>query len=96
MVTFNPYLNNTTFFLSADTSGVFFQGFNLKDGGGIDLISNVVEEMLKIPCAVLMGANIANEVASENYCEATIGKPYNIITMMLVFSRLYDSHDIGK
>lgn len=45
----------------------------MKEGGGIDLISSVVENMLKIPCAALMGANIANEVASENYCEATIG-----------------------
>lgn len=52
---------------------LYFQGFIMKEGGGIDLISSVVENMLKIPCAALMGANIANEVASENYCEATIG-----------------------
>jgi glycerol-3-phosphate dehydrogenase (NAD+) len=40
---------------------------------GLDLISNVIRQMLKIECAVLMGANIAPEVARENYCEATIG-----------------------
>lgn len=49
------------------------KGFDVADGGGILLISDVIREMLKIPCAALMGANIANEVAKENYCEATIG-----------------------
>ncbi|KAK6182604.1 hypothetical protein SNE40_010251 [Patella caerulea] len=49
------------------------KGFDVKEGGGILLISDVIRELLNIPCAVLMGANIANEVAKENYCEATVG-----------------------
>ncbi|OWF43025.1 glycerol-3-phosphate dehydrogenase [NAD(+)], cytoplasmic-like [Mizuhopecten yessoensis] len=49
------------------------KGFEVKDGGGILLISSVIRDLLNIPCAALMGANIANEVAKENYCEATIG-----------------------
>ena len=52
---------------------ISFQGFDIKDGGGILLISSMVKQMLKMECAVLMGANIANEVASGQYCEATIG-----------------------
>ncbi|XP_041372018.1 glycerol-3-phosphate dehydrogenase [NAD(+)], cytoplasmic-like [Gigantopelta aegis] len=49
------------------------KGFDTLEGGGILLISDVIRNNLNIPCAVLMGANIANEVAKENYCEATIG-----------------------
>ncbi|KAI0227012.1 Glycerol-3-phosphate dehydrogenase [NAD(+)], cytoplasmic [Lamellibrachia satsuma] len=40
---------------------------------GLNLISSVISKLLDIDCAVLMGANIAPEVARENYCEATIG-----------------------
>ncbi|XP_076437484.1 glycerol-3-phosphate dehydrogenase [NAD(+)], cytoplasmic-like [Babylonia areolata] len=49
------------------------KGFEVAEGGGILLISQVIRDMLDIPCAILMGANIANEVALENYCEATVG-----------------------
>ena len=33
----------------------------------------MVKDLLNIECAVVMGANIANEVAQETFCEATIG-----------------------
>ncbi|CAB1329401.1 unnamed protein product [Coregonus sp. 'balchen'] len=49
-------------------------------GGGVDegpdglkLISDVIQEKLGITMSVLMGANIANEVADEKFCETTIG-----------------------
>eukprot|EP00118_Oscarella_pearsei_P003408 m.14174 g.14174 ORF g.14174 m.14174 type:complete len:346 (+) comp25601_c0_seq1:65-1102(+) len=43
-------------------------------GTGLVLTSSVIEEALGLSeCCVLMGANLANEVAAENFCEATIG-----------------------
>lgn len=49
------------------------KGFDVAEGGGIDLISHIVTRHLKIPCSVLMGANLANEIAAENFSETTIG-----------------------
>ncbi|XP_023651156.1 glycerol-3-phosphate dehydrogenase [NAD(+)], cytoplasmic isoform X1 [Paramormyrops kingsleyae] len=40
---------------------------------GLKLISDVIREKLGITMTVLMGANIANEVADEKFCETTIG-----------------------
>eukprot|EP00166_Cyanidium_caldarium_P000729 ctg_129.g84 len=43
------------------------------DEGGVVLISEVIRKQLGVPCAVLMGANVANEIAEEQFSEATIG-----------------------
>ena len=42
----------------------------------LELISENITENLGIPMSALMGANIANEVAQEMFCEATVGSRY--------------------
>ena len=48
------------------------QGMDVKDGH-IRLISEVISSTLKINVSVLMGANVAKDVAKEDFCESTIG-----------------------
>lgn len=45
----------------------------MKQGSGLHLISEEINNILNIDVAVLMGANLAPEVANDNFCEATIG-----------------------
>ncbi|ORY07092.1 NAD-dependent glycerol-3-phosphate dehydrogenase [Basidiobolus meristosporus CBS 931.73] len=40
---------------------------------GLRLFSHIISEVLDIEVSVLSGANIANEVAEEHFCETTIG-----------------------
>ena len=50
------------------------KGFAIVPTGGIRLISEIVHEALGgLPVSVLMGANLANEVANGSFCETTIG-----------------------
>uniref|UniRef100_A0A914CDQ6 Glycerol-3-phosphate dehydrogenase [NAD(+)] n=1 Tax=Acrobeloides nanus TaxID=290746 RepID=A0A914CDQ6_9BILA len=49
------------------------KGLSINPTGQIKLISDEISEILGIEVAVLMGANLAHEVADEKFCEATIG-----------------------
>lgn len=51
----------------------FLKGFDVAAGGGIDLISQIIKRQLNIEVSVLMGANLANEIADEKFSETTIG-----------------------
>ncbi|XP_034943155.1 glycerol-3-phosphate dehydrogenase [NAD(+)], cytoplasmic [Chelonus insularis] len=59
------------------------KGFDKKEGGGIELISHIIAKELSIPMAVLMGANLASEVADEMFCETTIGCKDNAMGAIL-------------
>ena len=48
------------------------KGIEVSDSG-IVRVSELISQMLDIRVSVLMGANIADEVAREQFCEATIG-----------------------
>ena len=48
------------------------QGMDTTDGK-IKLISEVINSLLEVDVSVLMGANIALDVAQGDFCESTIG-----------------------
>lgn len=52
---------------------IFIQGID-EGPDGLKLISDIIREKLEIEVSVLMGANIASEVADEKFCETTIGQ----------------------
>lgn len=60
---------------------LFLQGVD-EGPDGLKLISDVIQDTLGITMSVLMGANIANEVADEKFCETTIGES---LAMLHVF-----------
>lgn len=49
------------------------KGFGEGPDGKFVLISSQIQDLLKIECSVLMGANLAIEVAQDRFCETTIG-----------------------
>ncbi|KAM9164331.1 glycerol-3-phosphate dehydrogenase 1-like protein isoform 2-T2 [Pangshura tecta] len=71
----------------------YLPGYKLPENVGIDegpeglkLISDIIREKMGIDISVLMGANIANEVAAEKFCETTIGS--KILENGLLFKEL--------
>uniref|UniRef100_A0A672GK77 Glycerol-3-phosphate dehydrogenase [NAD(+)] n=1 Tax=Salarias fasciatus TaxID=181472 RepID=A0A672GK77_SALFA len=54
--------------------------------GGLQLISDVIRHKLGIDVSVLMGPNIANEVAADEFCESTIGS--RVVENGLLFKQL--------
>lgn len=56
---------------------------------GPQLISDVIRKELGIDCSVLMGANIAEDIARGELSEATIG--YNILENALLFQDLFET-----
>ncbi|XP_027902060.1 glycerol-3-phosphate dehydrogenase [NAD(+)]-like [Vigna unguiculata] len=63
--------------IRADAEGIsLIKGMEVKKEGP-SMISNLVTKQLGINCSVLMGANIANEIAMEKFSEATVGYNQN-------------------
>eukprot|EP00811_Abedinium_folium_P034166 NODE_7070_length_1612_cov_7.428956.p1 GENE.NODE_7070_length_1612_cov_7.428956~~NODE_7070_length_1612_cov_7.428956.p1 ORF type:complete len:249 (-),score=87.21 NODE_7070_length_1612_cov_7.428956:482-1228(-) len=58
---------------------------------GFELISQMIEHALGIRCSVLIGANLANEIALEQFSEATVG--YNEGNEMdgMLFANLFNT-----
>jgi len=58
---------------------------------GFDLISELIRAELGIRCSVLMGANIANEIARERFSEATVGYGQGEAASGQLWQRLFDT-----
>jgi len=64
------------------------KGLEIGDNGPV-LMSDVIKGYLGVDVSVLMGANIANEVAKEIFSEATIG--FRIKENALIFQQLFNT-----
>ncbi|KAG4912330.1 hypothetical protein JHK82_052912 [Glycine max] len=63
--------------IRSDTEGIsLIKGMEVKKEGPT-MISTLITKQLGINCSVLMGANIANEIALEKFSEATVGYNQN-------------------
>ena len=63
-----------------------------ENGTGLKLISDEIREYLKCPVDVLMGANLAPEVANDMFCEATIGKTCREAFRLSIFVEIVPSY----
>lgn len=63
----------------------------LEDEPYFDLISSVISDTLNLDCSVLMGANLASEIAQEGFSEVTLGygNPHNAEIFKQLFHTPY-------
>lgn len=74
--------------LSPNARGIsLIKGVQVESNCGLKLISDILENELNIDISVLMGANIANEVAQEQFCESTLG--YRNLENAQIFKKLF-------
>jgi len=62
------------------------KGFDMNTQG-LKLMSELIKEQLQLDVSVLSGANIANEVANEKFCETTVG--YSDLEQGKLFQKLF-------
>jgi len=75
-------------FLGSDVKAISLtKGMGVGDDGPILLSSIISQHLGGVDCSVLMGANVANEVAKEVFSEATVG--YNILENGVLFQKLF-------
>ncbi|KAJ1656100.1 glycerol-3-phosphate dehydrogenase [Dispira simplex] len=65
------------------------KGLDMDGGSGLNLISKIIADKLGVDVSVLSGANIANEVGQEKFCETTIG--YRIHRNGQLFYELFNT-----
>ena len=53
------------------------KGFHSGGDDGFQLLTDLITDSLGVDCSVLMGANIANEIAQGHFCEATLGEYFH-------------------
>ena len=71
-INLNSIQNNGTFGIS------LVKGFHIDSESNLIRASQMIEKMLKIPVGVLSGANVALDVAQEQFSEATLSLPFSV------------------
>lgn len=66
------------------------KGIQIKDGRPA-LFSTIISDILGVPCAMLSGANVANDIAREDFSESTLGYLEGDKDSAAVWQQLFDT-----